>query len=180
KYAFQPLAPVLAEALKAFADSGEAIRLYDVYNRKRSRGKDVPERPLLYIPHNTARVMYTDLKTAQIPKQAFGGKFDFHALRVMYDTLLFESGATAKEAPQLMRHRDPRLTLERYARTRVDRLALLAEAIGNTLRPQESTKSTQRAILKKAAGAESCYLPTTSDPGRVVEAGGIEPTSCSP
>ena len=180
KYAFQPLAPALADALKASADSGQAIRFYDVYNRKRSRGKDVPENPLLYVPHNTARVLYTDLKTAQIPRQAFGGKFDFHALRVMYDTLLFESGASAKEAQQLMRHRDPKLTLERYARTREDRLAVLAEAIGNTLRPQGSIESTQRAILKKAAGAESCCVPTAYDSGRVVEAGGIEPTTCSP
>ena len=82
-----------------------------------------------------------------------------------------------KEAYQLMRHRDPKLTLERYARTRVDRLAQLAEAIGNTLCPPENTKSTQRAILKKAAGAENCCVPTTSDSGKVVEAGGIEPPS---
>src|SRR5262245_28579778 len=44
---------------------------------------------------------------------------DFHSLRHSYIALLDKSGATLKEAMQLARHSDPRLTMAVYGRARL-------------------------------------------------------------
>jgi integrase len=51
----------------------------------------------------------------------------FHALRHSFIALLDKSGATLKEAMQLTRHSDPKLTMARYGRAQ---LHDLAEAVG--------------------------------------------------
>ena len=45
---------------------------------------------------------------AGIPKDAIGGKLDFHAVRLAYINLIIEAGATVKEAQTLARHATPR------------------------------------------------------------------------
>lgn len=75
-----------------------------------------------------------DLARAGIPKLNDYGKLDFHALRVAYTTLVFESGATVKEAQTLARHSTPDLTMNIYARTRDERLIAVAEKVGEKLK----------------------------------------------
>jgi len=48
---------------------------------------------------------------------------DFHALRHSYIALLEQSGASLKQAMQLARHSDPKLTMARYGRTRLNDLS---------------------------------------------------------
>ena len=47
-----------------------------------------------------------------------------HVCRVAYITMLFENGATLKEAQELARHIKPHLTTNVYAKVRDERLAL--------------------------------------------------------
>ena len=69
------------------------------------------------------------------PKVTESGKVDFHACRVAYITMLFENGATLKEARELARHITPHLTTNVYARVRDERLAGLVEQVGAALVP---------------------------------------------
>jgi len=108
--------------------------------------------------------------------QAFGGRIDFHSLRVTYDTMVFEMGASTKEAQHLMRHQDPRLTLHTYARTRDERLVSLVSGVGDALLPAMRQKSAKRQMARKAAGAESLDMASTYDDWKMVRALGIEPT----
>ena len=79
--------------------------------------------------------MDKDLEAAGIPKHTPEGKVDFHACRVAYISLLFEAGASTKEAQTLARHSTPDLTLNTYARTREDRLTKLTEEVGDKILP---------------------------------------------
>ena len=75
-----------------------------------------------------------DLDAAGIPYIEGGLYADFHALRHSYIALLDKSGATLKEAMQLARHSDPKLTMKVYGKARrhdlagsIDRLPSLGE-----------------------------------------------------
>src|SRR5262245_39831131 len=78
-----------------------------------------------------AEMLQCDLEKAGIPYVIDGPDgplyADFHALRHSFIALLDKSGATLKEAMQLARHSDPRLTMARYGRAQ---LHDLAEAVG--------------------------------------------------
>ena len=71
-------------------------------------------------------MLRADLETAGIPYviQGTDGPLfaDFHALRHSFVALLDRSGATLKEAMQLARHSDPRLTMARYGRAELEDL----------------------------------------------------------
>jgi hypothetical protein len=54
---------------------------------------------------------------------------DFHALRHSYIALLEKSGATLKEAMQLARHSDPKLTLAVYGRAQLHDLGRAVERL---------------------------------------------------
>jgi hypothetical protein len=64
--------------------------------------------------------------------------------------VLFEAGATAKEAQSLMRHSDPRLTMNVYAKTRNPRLAQVAENLGEMLLPGQPESPTGQSGGPKA------------------------------
>ncbi len=149
--------------------SGKAAELY----AKRPRGRDsdhaAPDEPLLYVPTHPARDIREDLAAAGLNDKGPGGKVDFHALRTAYVTLLLHTDAGLKEAQSLARHSTPDLTFNVYGRTREDRLARLAEAVGEAVLPVESIAYAQR----KAAGAESLCPPSTS----MVRAEGLEPST---
>ncbi len=74
--------------------------------------------------------MDLDLNRAEIHKITSEGKIDFHACRTAYITFVIESGASVKEVQELARHSTPNLTMNTYARTRNDRLAQIAEKVG--------------------------------------------------
>ncbi|GAJ16188.1 unnamed protein product, partial [marine sediment metagenome] len=146
---FQPLPRALAARLKAFADSGEVERLYADAKGHGLKSKR-PERPLLFVPLAMTEGMNADLKKAAIPKYAPDGKVDFHALRMVYINAVIEAGANVKEAQSLARHATADLTMNVYGRTRRDRLADLAEAVGGRFLGIGNTIGAQRKVVGAA------------------------------
>src|SRR5438105_2104534 len=89
-----------------------------------------------------ADMLRVDLDAAGIPYivQGLDGPLyaDFHCLRHSFVALLDKSGATLKEAMQLARHSDPKLTMAVYGKARlhdlagaIDRLPTLATSSGS-------------------------------------------------
>lgn len=125
---------------------------------------------LLYVPSHTARDLDKDLARCGIPKTTADGKVDFHAFRVAFDTLIFESGATVKEAQELMRHSDPKLTLMTYGRARDERLHSIVASVGKSLSGSlpENAASMRRGKATTppvAVSAEPASAQTQSDIG---------------
>ena len=175
---FQQLPIGLVERLKVFARSGEATRLYAQFYRRSDKRARLPEKPLLYVPSHAARDLGKDLDVAGIPKNAPGGKLDFHACRVAYVTLVSESGATVKETQELARHSTPQLTMNVYARTRQDRLKHAVERVGEVVLSEANRAP---SVHKLAVGAEAeSATPFDNRELRfpkLVEAAGVEPAS---
>jgi integrase len=92
---------------------------------------------------------------------------DFHSLRHSYIALLDKSGATLKEAMQLARHSDPKLTMAVYGKAQ---LHDLGEAVAR-LPPLASSDTTGReeatlqATGTDAAGVPYTFLTQTGDSG---------------
>lgn len=94
--------------------------------------------------HERAAEMFrADLEDARIPYVIDGREgplfADFHCLRHSYIGLLDRSGATLKEAMQLARHSDPKLTMKVYGKARrhdlagaIDRLPVIGDKPGQT------------------------------------------------
>jgi hypothetical protein len=141
----------LLSQLKAFADSGEATRLYDRFHRSTDRRRGIPDHPLLYVPSHASRDLGIDLEAAGIPKHGPGGKLDFHACRTAYVNLVLDSGATVKEAQELARHSTPDLTMNVYGRTREDRLTQAVEHISDAI-SEEAIRAP--SVHKLAVGEE--------------------------
>lgn len=81
----------------------------------------------------SAEMLAADLSDCGIPyvvDLGDGERYaDFHSLRHTYITLLEQAGASVREAQELARHSDPRLTLSRYTHTRAQALASRVEQI---------------------------------------------------
>lgn len=93
-----------------------------------------PEGQLVYVSTHPSRELAKDLKKAVIPRFKLGeGKIDFHSLRVAFGTMLADSGCTAKELKELMRHSTLEMT-DRYLRVRSGRLEKAAKDIGKMIR----------------------------------------------
>ena len=104
-----------------------------------------------------------DLEEAGIPYVVDGPEgplfFDFHGLRHSYVLMLDQSGATLKEAMQLARHSDPKLTAARYGRLQLHDLGAAVERLPSlTGAPQERT-----AAALPATGTEGNQLPSMSE-----------------
>ena len=124
----QPIPAALAEKLKAFGESGEALRLYRQHTARRDAKMEYPANPLLFIPQHASRMLNEDLERLGIPKQTGEGKLDFHSLRVAYINLLFKTGSDPKTTQELARHSDPRLTMIIYGRAETERKQGAVEA----------------------------------------------------
>src|SRR5262249_17816944 len=76
-----------------------------------------------YADGDAAEMLRIDLEAAGVPYAVEGPDgplyADFHALRHSYIALLDRSGATLKEAMQLARHSDPKLTMAVYGRAQL-------------------------------------------------------------
>jgi len=94
------------------------------------------------------RLFRRDCKAAKITEITPEGKAVFYSLRHSFCTLVIESGANLKEAQQLMRHTDPRLTANIYSHARKERLQTVAEAVGEKVMLNEGT-----ALLRHQATA---------------------------
>jgi hypothetical protein len=168
---FQQLPAALVERLEAFVRSGEAVRLYDRFYVHRGDRNRLPANPLLYVPSHTARDLGIDLEAAGIPKNAPGGKIDFHACRNAYVSLVVESGATVKETQELARHSTPQLTMNVYARARTERLSEAVERVGEVVL---STPKRVPSVYRLAVGAEQETVTPSDTTGcgsvRMVEA----------
>jgi hypothetical protein len=122
--------------------------------------------------------MDQDIKAAGIPKKAFGGKMDFHALRVAHVSLGIEAGASVKDAQALARLATAELTLNTYVRTRDERLSQIAERIGCMVAPTpnyaafiEVRRSNRTAEVPETA---SILEPTAASRLRLLIRGSIE------
>ena len=117
--------------------------------------------PILRVPKGTAALLYADLKKAGVPRMTADGKLDFHALRTGFTTLVFEAGASVKEAQSLARHSTADLTLNVYARTRSERLAEVAMAVGDRFLQanDQCTTHVQQASAATAAADASSTAP---------------------
>ena len=60
-----------------------------------------------------------------------GRVVDFHGLRVHYVSRVVEAGANVKEAMELARHSDPKLTLRTYAKVSIHNLARVLDGMAN-------------------------------------------------
>ncbi len=94
-------------------------------------------------------MLRTDLDAAGIPYEAKGPDgplfADFHALRHSFIALLDRSGATLKEAMQLARHSDPKLTMAVYGRAQLHDLGEAVRRLPALLdagSPVEAAKAT--------------------------------------
>jgi integrase len=118
---------------------------------------------------DAAEMLCIDLDGAGIPYVVTGPDgtllhADFHCLRHSFVAMLDRSGATLKEAMQLARHSDPKLTMARYGRAQLHDLHGAVERLPGLL----STKGDD------AAAGE---LRPTGAEGAVAQA---QPFSCTP
>jgi len=176
KAGFQPLPATLVEDLYRFASAGYP---QDLYARSAHKWRHaLPIEPLLYVPTHPARMLDADLVRAGIPKEAIGGKLDFHAVRLAYINLVIEAGATVKEAQTLARHATPQMTLGVYGRTRDERLHQVIEQVAAVVQGEMECASSVHSALK-AENAKAVSASSTSTYGSVLsmEAAGIEPAS---
>ncbi len=115
-----------------------------------------------------------------------GRVVDFHGLRVHFVSRVVEAGANVKEAMELARHSDPKLTLKTYARVGLHSLTRVLDAMPKAdARPERETESLRATGTDDHAG--SCSIATThSGPqslrgtGKVSAAGRGEPTDSGP
>ncbi len=137
--AVQPLPPDVAEALRGYLAG---------------RPADRPVWPGKWFKH-AAEMLRVELDACGIPYAVEGPDgplyADFHALRHSFIALLDKSGATLKEAMQLARHSDPKLTMAIYGKAQ---LHDLGEAVGRL-----------PALLGKGAGPEQEALRATGTDG---------------
>jgi len=156
KAGFQPAPRDLVKRLAEHA--GHAKDLYARwYLRKDSDGSELPENPLLYVPLNTARAFDSDREEAGILKRNPQGVVVFHSFRVTFDNMVLDAGGSAKETQDLMRHASVSMTLNTYGRSREERLAQLAETVGEMVKPKQKCRTYAE---RKAAGAEGLDLST--------------------
>ena len=190
KAGFQPLPKGVVDRLVEFAASGYVQWKYErFYSREDTRLP--PEGRLLYILSNPVKAFDEDLKAAGIAKITREGKLDFHALRVTFATFVVEAGASVKEAQTILRHSNPTLTMNTYAKVRPGRLNEVAERVAeNALNgcvldtPGHSADRAGQHFAPKwpsphekggEVNAASPAIPVRYKNSKMVEAAGIEP-----
>jgi hypothetical protein len=82
---------------------------------------------------------------------------DFHCLRHSFVSMLDKSGATLKEAMQLARHSDPRLTMAVYGRARFHDLSGAVDRLPSFSEPP--TINSEQAVLKATGTDGPARLP---------------------
>jgi len=132
KPGFQPIPSDLVQRLLDFVHDGIVDEKYKRFY-SRDDCKPPPKNRLFYILSNPTKAFDEDIEAAGIPKKTKEGKVDFHALRVTYATLVVESGATVKEAQELLRHASPEMTMNVYAKVRPGRLRGVVEDVSRAV-----------------------------------------------
>jgi integrase len=88
---------------------------------------------------------------------------DFHCLRHSYVALLDKAGVTLKEAMQLARHSDPKLTAAIYGRARLQDLAGAVDRLPTLLAGSPAPGGSQRQVLR-ATGTDGSFLVDSCAP----------------
>src|SRR5439155_13007923 len=110
---------------------------------------------------DAAEMLRIDLDAAGIPYEVPGPDgplyADFHALRHSYIALLDRAGLTLKQAMQLARHSDPKLTMAVYGRAALHDLGAAVDRLpGLVTKGAEKLRTALRATgTEGAADAES-------------------------
>jgi integrase len=78
-----------------------------------------------------------------------GRVVDFHGLRVHFISRVVEAGANVKEAMDLARHSDPKLTLRTYAKVSMHNLSRVLDGM-----PKADTRPTRVAETMRATGTD--------------------------
>jgi integrase/recombinase XerC len=147
--------------------------------------------------HERAATMFRkDLEAAGIPYAVDGPDgplyADFHSLRHAFVGLLDKSGASLKQAMQLARHSDPKLTMARYGRAQLHDLAAAIDRlpclVATESKPALSATGTQgpeaeilparldRALTKPMLPDGVCVItPENSPPASSKKGGSEEP-----
>jgi integrase len=157
KAGFHPMsAELVAQLQQAIKDN----LAHEVYRRFQLKTKhERPDDVLLYVPTNTSRDFDKDIAAAGIQKWAPGGKVDFHAARVTYISMVLDSGASVKEAQELARHSDPRLTMNIYGRAQASNLSALANAVGRMTSPAQNCAMD---VQRTADGSTAAVITSTA------------------
>jgi hypothetical protein len=92
-----------------------------------------------------------ELDTCGIPYEVEGPDgplfADFHALRHSFIALLDKTGATLKEAMQLARHSDPRLTMAVYGRAQLHDLGAAVDRLPSVLSPRAEVEAEAQVLV---------------------------------
>jgi integrase len=155
KGATQPLSADVAEALRCYMEgrpSGNPLWPGNWWKK----GAD-----MLRIDLDAAGVPYV-VEGTDGPLYA-----DFHALRHSYIALLEKSGATLKEAMQLARHSDPKLTMAVYGRAQLHDLGRAVERL-----PDLMTGPTPSERALKATGTDGPLTGAYREPTSAVDGEG--------
>src|SRR5262249_45870463 len=111
-----------------------------------------------------ADMLRDDLEAAGIPYVIEGPDgplhADFHALRHSYVALLDQAGLTLKQAMQLARHSDPKLTMAVYGRAALHDLGAAVDRIPGLTPDRQGA-----APRLRATGTEGAELPLRGLPG---------------
>jgi len=102
----------------------------------------------------------TDIETVGIPYVVEGPDgplyADFHALRHSYVALLDRAGVSLKQAMQLARHSDPKLTMAIYGRAQIHDLGAAVDALPSLSFHQEVTSQILPAFRRPGQTAMVC------------------------
>jgi len=146
------------------ADVAEALRGYLA-----GRLGDRPIWPGKWF-HRAADMLRIDLDVAGIPYAAPGPDgplyADFHALRHSFIAMLDKSGATLKEAMQLARHSDPKLTMAVYGRAQLHDLAEAVRRLPGLLKAP-ATETPKHAAAAQTLAATGTDGADSTDPGSI-------------
>ena len=175
---FQPIPRDLVQRLKAFAETGEAERIYEKTFKKANAKQHPPKRPLLYVPTQTDRRLKLDLDAAGIPHITPKGKLDFHALRTTSINLIMDTGLPLRDAQSFARHATPQMTMGTYGRPREDRVAEAVEEVAKVLNIEEVCAT---YVQRLAVGAERENATFSNSEGcvsqKLVAGTGFEPAT---
>jgi integrase len=143
KGARQPLPADVVEALREYLSGCDAkTRIWD------GRWFEV-----------AAEMLRGDLAVAEIPyvvQSADGPAYaDFHALRHSYIASLDRVGATLKEAMQLARHSDPKLTMAVYGRAGLSQLSERVDRLSGFVSEQRGVESEKRVCTPVCTSVDS-------------------------
>jgi integrase len=120
-----------------------------------------------------AEMLHADLDAAGIPYMVEGPDgplyADFHALRHSYIALLDRTGATLKEAMQLARHSDPKLTMAIYGRAPLHDLGGVVQRMPSLLSGGDPEAEALRATGTTGPRRDESFRPAcaTADGGGV-------------